>query len=233
MPDPVVADGAASAAAALRMLERRQEVLANNLANVSTRGFKAETPFARLLDGALAITDTALDQSQGLLSPTRNPLDLAVRGDGFFVVQTPSGERLVRDGTFALDVNRRLVDLHGNPVLADGGPLTLPLGRIDVDATGLVSVNGVSQQRLRLERVAQASALQHEGGTRFVPDSTRVSVPVAQRDIRQGFVEESNVNAMTAMTEMLDVLQRYRSAQTAMSTLESVDDIANALAKPV
>jgi len=233
MPDPVVADGAASAAAALRMLERRQAVLANNLANISTRGFKAEAPFARVLDGALAVADASLDPSQGPLSPTRNPLDLAVRGDGFFVVQTPSGERMVRDGTFALDANRRLVDLQGNPVLAEGGALTLPVGRIDVDVTGLVSVDGIALQRLRLERVAQVGALQHEGGTRFVPDATRMSVPVDQRDIRQGFVEESNVNAMTTMTEMLDVLQRYRSAQTAMSTLESVDDIANALAKPV
>ena len=234
MPDPVKTNGMSSAAAALQMLERRQQVLANNLANVSTRGFKAETPFARMMGNALATTDTALNQAQGTLTQTHNPLDLAVDGNGFFVVQTPSGDRFLRNGTFSLDADRRLVDDQGNPVLGEGGPITLPPGNIEIDATGLVKVNGKPQQRLRLDTVKDASKLQHEGGTRFVPDATRTSVPAEQRTIKQGFVEESNVKAMTAMTDMLSVLHRYGAAQKTLSTIDSVRGIAVAeLAKPI
>lgn len=234
MPDPVKTNGLTSAAAALQMLERRQQVLANNLANVSTRGFKAETPFARLMGNALATTDTTLNQAQGTLTETHNPLDLAVQGNGFFVVQTPSGDRFLRNGTFTLDADRRLVDSQGNPVLGEGGPITLPPGTIEIDATGLVKVNGRPQQRLRLESVANAAELQHEGGTRFVPDATRRSIPADQRTIKQGFVEESNVNAMTAMTDMLAVLHRYGAAQKTLSTLDAVRGIAvSDLAKPI
>lgn len=234
MPDPVRTNGLTSAAAALQMLERRQQVLANNLANVSTRGFKAETPFARLMGNALATTDTTLNQAQGTLTETHNPLDLAVQGNGFFVVQTPSGDRFLRNGTFTLDADRRLVDSQGNPVLGEGGPITLPPGTIEIDATGLVKVNGRPQQRLRLESVANAAELQHEGGTRFVPDATRRSIPADQRTIKQGFVEESNVNAMTAMTDMLAVLHRYGAAQKTLSTLDAVRGIAvSDLAKPI
>ena len=84
----------------------RMRVIANNLANASTRGFKAETAFARLMDNQLAKTDTALDLTAGSLTETHNSLDLAVEGDGFFVTQTPNGERFVRNGSFRLDAER-------------------------------------------------------------------------------------------------------------------------------
>jgi len=223
-----------SAASALQMLERKQQVLANNLANVSTRGFKAETTFARTMGNALAVTDTAVNLSAGTLTETHNPLDLAVEGDGFFVIQTPSGERLTRSGSFRLDPERQLVDERGNAALGENGPLVLPLGRVEIDATGLVIVNGKPTQRLRLERVAPGVDLQHEGGTQFVPDASRQSIPPAQRHVHQGFLEESNVNPMSAMTEMLEVLHRYGAAQKTLSTIDETRGIAvNDLAKPV
>ncbi len=234
MPDPVRPNGMSSAAAALQMLERRQQVLSNNLANASTRGFKAETAFARIIGDAMATTDTALDLSPGTLTETHNTLDLAIEGDGFFVTSTPGGERLVRNGSFRLDADRRLVTEHGNPVLGDDGPITLPLGVAEVDATGLVKVNGKPVQRLRVERVAEGTQLQHEGGTQFLPDATRQSIPPTQRIVRQGFIEESNVNPMSAMTAMLEILHRYGAAQKTLSTIDAVRGIAvTDLAKPV
>jgi len=223
-----------SAAAALQMLERRQQVLANNLANASTRGFKAETAFSRIMGDAIAATDTALDLSEGTLTETHNPLDLAIEGDGFFVTQTAAGERLVRNGSFRLDPDRRLVDDHGDPVLGDDGPIVLPPGMVEVDNSGLIKVNGKPAQRLRLERVPEGTQLEHEGGTRFVPVATRQSIPPAERAVRQGFVEESNVNPMEAMTAMLEVLHRYSAAQKTLSTIDAVRGIAvSDLAKPV
>lgn len=223
-----------AAASSLQMLERRQSVLANNLANASTRGFKAEKAFARMMDDRLAATDTAIDLTAGTLTETHNALDLAVEGDGFFVTQTPNGERFVRNGSFGLDAERRLVDDKGNPVLGDDGPITLANGTIEVDEAGLITVNGKPQGRLRLERVAANTDLQHEGGTQFVPDASRQAIPPGERKIKQGFVEESNVNTVAAMTEMISVLHRYGAAQKSISTLDEARGIAvTDLAKPV
>ena len=234
MPDPVRPNGMSSAAAALQMLERRQQVLANNLANASTRGFNSETACARLIGDALATTDTALDLTQGNLTETHNALDLAIQGDGFFVTQTPGGERLVRNGSFRLDADRRLVDANGSVVLGADGPITLPPGVAEVDATGLVKVNGKPIQRLRVERVTDGTQLEHEGGTQFLPDASRTSVPVAERVVKQGFIEESNVNTMSQMTAMLEVLHRYGAAQKTLSTLDAARGISvTDLAKPV
>lgn len=234
MPDPVRPNGMTSAAAALQMIERRQQVLANNLANASTRGFKAEAAFSRIMGDALASTDTALDLTPGTLTETHNPLDLAIEGDGFFVTKTADGERFVRNGSFRLDPDRRLVDEHGDAVMGDDGPIVLPPGVVEIDTTGLVKCNGKPVQRLRVERVPEGTQLEHEGGTRFVPVATRQSVPHAERVVRQGFVEESNVNPMSAMTAMLEVLHRYGAAQKTLSTIDAVRGIAvTDLAKPV
>ena len=234
MPGPVRTNGMSSAASALQMLERRQQVLANNLANASTRGFKSEAVFSRMMGNALAATDTALDLTDGTLSETRNPLDLAVEGDGFFVTSTPAGERHVRGGSFHLDASRTVVDDRGNALLGENGPVVLPQGAIEIDAAGAIKVNGRPAGRLRLETVAEGARLQHEGGTQFVPDATRQAMAPDARRIKQGFVEESNVNTMSAMTAMIDVMHRYGAAQKTLSTLDSVRGIATTeLARPV
>jgi flagellar basal body rod protein FlgG len=87
---------------------------------------------------------------------------------------------------------------------------------------------------LRVERVASGADLQHEGGTMFVPDASRQSIPAGERKVQQGFLEESNVNAMSAMTDMLSVLHRYQAAQKTLTTIDTVRGIAvTDLAKPV
>lgn len=234
MPDPVLPNGLSAAASALQMMERRQQVLANNLANVSTRGFKAENAFARLMENNLSKTDSVLDLSPGVLTETHNTLDMAVEGEGFFVVNTPAGERFVRNGNFRLDADRRLVDNQGFPVLGEKGQIVLPPGNPTVDESGLIKINDKPIERLKIERVKNGSDLQHEGGTMFIPDATREAVPPAERTIRQGFLEESNVNPMLAMTDMLSVMRYYTAAQKTISTIDSVRGIAvTELAKPV
>jgi len=97
-----------------------------------------------------------------------------------------------------------------------------------------VSVNGKPQQRLRLERVAEGTKLQHEGGTQFVPDASREAIPPGERTVRQGFLEESNVNTMHVMTEMLEVLHRFGAAQKTLSTIDAARGLAvTELARPV
>src|SRR6201995_1787460 len=96
-------NGMDSAASALRYWERKQEIVANNLANVSTDGFKAQRVFARLLDGVRPVAEATSDLSTGNLRSTGNAMDVAVDGNGFFVVQTPNGDRYTRGGSLHLD----------------------------------------------------------------------------------------------------------------------------------
>jgi flagellar hook-basal body protein len=121
----------------MRNLERRQEILANNLANVSTDGFKGERAFSRLLsDGVTPAIDSATDFRTGPITQTGAPLDLAITGGGFFVVRSANGERLSRGGSLRLDDNGQIVDPNGNPLLGqtDGtrdasGPIVVPPDR--------------------------------------------------------------------------------------------------------
>ena len=234
MPQPIRTNGMTSAAAALQMLERRQQVLANNLANANTRGFKADTVFARMVGDAVAAADSAVDMTQGSLTETHNGLDVAVEGSGFMVVNTARGERFVRGGSFQLNSNRELVDASGNPVMGEDGSITVPPGVVSIDNAGLVKVDSKPIARLRLETIGPKVQLVHEGGTMFVPDASRKSVATTDRKIHQGFIEESNVNTMSAMSEMIEVMQRYTAAQKSIATLDSARGIAvNDLAKPV
>lgn len=227
--------GLTSAAGALRYWERRQEVVAHNLANVSTDGFKGERVFARLLGDATPAAQTATDTRAGTLRQTQNPLDLAIAGDGYLVVQTPAGERFSRGGALALDAGRRLVDPAGHPVLGEQGAITVPEGAVlTVSPAGDLRMDGRPVARLRLERVPPGTPLAHEGGTLLVPDGARQSIPPAERQLRQGAVEESNVSPISALVEMIGVQRAYASVQKAVTTLDAVrGTAATDLGKPV
>jgi flagellar basal-body rod protein FlgF len=232
----VKTNGMTSAAAALRYWERRQEAVANNLANVSTEGFKAERIFARMVGGSLPVASGATDLRAGSLERTGAPFDLALDGDGFFVMETPAGERFTRARSFRLEESGRLVDANGNALLGEDGPIVIPTteGTVEIDATGLVSVGGKEIDRLRVETVPPGVQLAHEGGAVFVPDSARRSVPIEERKVRQGFLEGSNVNSVSTMVDMISVQRAYAAVQKAVTTLDAISGTAtNELGKPV
>jgi flagellar basal-body rod protein FlgG len=230
-------DGIASAASALRYWERRQEVMANNLANANTDGFRAERVFGRLLNGELPVADAATDRREGTFRPTGNALDISTGGDGFVVVRTPSGERWTRGGAFGIDAEGYLVDANGFPALGDNGPIRLTTGKtlpsdVAIDRAGSVRVNGAIVDTLRVER-GERGSLQHEGGGRYVPDATRLAIEPGARDIRQGVIEESNVNPVASLVDMISITRNYAFAQKVLTTLDGIrGTIANDLAKP-
>lgn len=235
--------GLEAAAAALRYWEQRQEVLANNLANVSTDGFKGERAFARLLaDGRTPAIDTVTDLTGGPMTETGAPLDLAVGRDGFFVVQTPAGERLSRGGALHLDAGGQLVDQLDNVVLGEAdpkggtrGPVVLPahVTSVVIDKAGAVVADGRQVGRLRLETVPAGSRLQHEAGGLFAAPGPRMRIELAERTIRQGAREQSNVGTVTALVDMISVQRAYASVQKVLTTIDSARGIAvTELGKP-
>jgi flagellar basal body rod protein FlgG len=230
MSDPI--NGLTRAAHALRYWERRQEVVSNNLANANTTGFKAERVFGQLMGGALTVANTATDRSAGALAQTNAPLDLALGGEGFFVVETPAGERLTRGGSFSLDPEGRIADAAGNLLLGEGGPITVPQGELTIDADGVMRVNRAEIGRLRVEMVPAGETLQHEGGTLFVPGATRQPAEAGARQVKQGYLEDSNVNTIGTLVDLISIQRAYSAVQKAVTTLDGVrGTIANELAK--
>lgn len=225
-----------SAASALRYWERKQEVVANNLANVSTDGFKAQRVFARLLDGIRPSAEATSDLSTGNMKQTGNAMDVAIDGPGFFVVQTPNGERYTRGGSLRLDEKHQLVDVEGRPLLGikKNGPLVLTDGPVEINAAGEVKQGGQIVDQLRMEQAPKGVELAREGEGLWVPPQTRQLVAPGARQVKQGSLEESNVNSMTALVDMVAVQRAYANVQKAVVEMDQTDQtITTQLARPL
>jgi flagellar basal body rod protein FlgG len=225
-------DGISAAASALRYYERRQEIVANNLANADTDGFKAERVFARLIEEAHPAPDTATDLRRGAFKETGNAFDIATDSDGYFLVFTAQGERLSRGGALQLSPEGILTDASGHALLGEKGVIKLGPGQITIDHDGLVAVDGDAVDRLRMETVPPGTDLQHDAGTLFIPGPTRQAMALGSRAVKQGFVEESNVNTISTMVDMISVQRAYANAAKALTTLDGIRaTISNDLGK--
>lgn len=232
-------NGMSSAAAALRYWERRQEVTSNNLANVSTDGFKGQKVFARMVEGALPAADEVTDFSQGALNTTNNPRDVALDGHGFFVVKTPNGERYTRGGSLQVNDAGDLTDASGNPILGEKGTIRVAtpgqsqIGALQISRDGTVSVDHAEVGRLRIETIPEKTTLSAEGSGLFIPPATRKRADPDLRIVRQGALEQSNVTPISQMVDMISIQRAYSAVQKAVTTLDTVREIATTeLARP-
>lgn len=207
-------------------LQRHMDMVANNIANVNTTGFKAEQllfeeykmPVAA--HGDFAGDDRTLsyvqdwatiqDFSDGAMVQTDAPLDLAVSGDGFFTVQTAAGERWTRGGAFQINNEGTLVDLSGNPVMGDGGQIQFGPEETDirVGADGSISSSAGAKGRLRIVEFEEVQALTREGNNLM---SGGTPIPATNSRVLQGFTEKSNVSGVSEMAEMIRVTRAYES----------------------
>lgn len=218
-------------------LRRQMDVVANNIANMNTAGFKAETilfedviqPKARDYDfrtpdqrpSFTTSWGTIHDLTAGSIEQTGNPLDVALNGQGYLVVQTPAGERYTRDGSLSLDASGTLVNRDGYPVLADGGPVTFAAAETGIRITpdGSMSSSAGLKGKLRLVEFPNPQALLHEGrnllsgGTPQAATATRVV---------QGAIERSNVSGVEGMTEMIRVQRAYESTASMMDRQDEI-----------
>jgi flagellar basal-body rod protein FlgF len=221
-----------SAFTALAARMQSLDLVANNLANANTVGYKGQQEFYRAFSASLnnsrltpenqAINDFAMiggahiDLTPGSLTNTGNDTDLAIDGSGFFSVQTKGGIRYTRNGTFRLNAQRQLVDSQGNPVMGQQGPIILPQGKLTVSADGTVSVdNGVVDQ-LKIVDIAPNTIIVPEGSTNFdIPDTSIVPATTAQ--VRQGVLESSNCDSVTSAVSLIDVQRSAEMVQRALS----------------
>ena len=207
-------------------LQRHMDMVANNIANVNTTGFKAEQllfeeykmPVAA--HGDFSGDDRTLsyvqdwatiqDFSDGAMVQTDAPLDLAISGDGFFTVQTAAGERWTRGGAFQINNEGTLVDLSGNPVMGDGGQIQFGPEETDirVGADGSISSSAGAKGRLRIVEFDEPQALVREGNNLF---SGGAPGEATSSKVLQGFTERSNVSGVAEMAEMIRVTRAYES----------------------
>jgi flagellar basal-body rod protein FlgF len=215
-------------------LHRELEIVANNIANLNTTGFKSDgalfeqylMPVAR--DNGFTGADsrlhfvqdraTWLDLGQGPIQQTGSPLDVALEGNGFLVVQTPRGERYTRNGALQINSQGQLVTSEGLQVIGQSGPIVFqPNDRdISIGLDGTVSVregtNTTDSQRgkLRLVRFDQPQRLQKDGTSTYMAPAG-MAAQEAGPDVRvnQGVIEKSNVNSVMEMTRMVEVTRTY------------------------
>jgi len=226
-------DALRRAGRAFRYWEARQEAVANNLANASTPGFKGERVFARLMEGSGTVEPAGrTDFGGGGMTQTGRALDLALDGDGFLVVRTESGERFVRGGSFQLDVSRTLVDADGNPVLGDSGPIMLPDGDFEITPRGEVKVDGALVGNLRIERPREEARLWREGSTRFRLEGKSERLELGDVKVRQGHLEDSNVDPVGSLVDMIEIQRAYSALQRSVLVVDGVmDRISNDLGR--
>lgn len=230
---------------ALMYWQRRQEVNANNLANVETAGFRAERVFAEATAGGVPALGTVVDPRAGSLRETGGPLDLALEGPGRFVVETPEGAQLLRSGSFALDPDGRIVDDRGYPLMGVGGALVLPPGPVRIDNRGVVTVADEEVGRLRIVREVEVDRndAARGGGVggpgrgsprddTFAAMESLDEVPASQVTVRQGYMEGSNVSALESLIEMTTIQRSFEAVQNSVRAIDSMmDTVANRIGR--
>jgi flagellar basal-body rod protein FlgF len=222
-------------------LQRQMDVVANNLANINTTGFKGESLlFEDFLmpkaqdnvfqgsDATLHFTDdwsTQHDMENGSIEETGSPLDVAIEGPGFLSVQTPSGERYTRNGSLQIDSSGTLVDLNGNPVLSDAGPIKFDASDTDITISpqGTISTSTGSKGKLKLSEFANPQMLTRQGQNYYTGPAGNTATAST---IAQGAVERSNVNGVTEMVSMIRVQRAYETIANMMERQDQLKQSA-------
>ncbi|SMC56888.1 flagellar hook-basal body complex protein [Primorskyibacter flagellatus] len=207
-------------------LKREMQVVANNIANAATTGFKQEgllfSEYIMRSKGgdslsmaSARVAETSL--SQGELTKTGNAFDLAIEGDGFFMVQTPDGNRLTRAGMFTPDAQGNLVTADGHPVLDLGEtPVFVPAGDgpVSIAPDGTISANGQPLGQIGIFAPVNPREMIREGSVLFRSEAG--SEPVEEARVIQGFLEASNVDPISQLARMIEVQRAYEMGQSFM-----------------
>jgi len=228
----------ATAASGLRARMEALDILSNNLANSNTGGFKLDREFYSLFQGEQAIPGNGqqattlpviqkgwTDFQQGLLTPTGNPLDLALSGKGFFAVDGPSGPLYTRNGSFKLSPGGVLTTMDGYSVRSVSPPdqpakkiQTVSQGPIEIAPDGTVQQDGQSLGQIQMVDFADTNALNKVGNSYFrVTDPKVKATPAKEATVSQGKIESSNVAPAESAVRLVDLMRQYEMLQKAVS----------------
>jgi flagellar basal-body rod protein FlgF len=220
-------------------LQRQLDVIANNMANVSTTGFKArDTRFQEYLMPVASADSftgsdrrvsyvidqgTVLNLAQGPIEQTGNPLHVAIRGEAFLAVQTPQGERYTRNGALEINAQGQIVTSDGNPVLGEGGPIAINPQEtgLSIGADGTVSTNFGVRGRLRLVAFANPQRLTSEGGNLYASPAPAQPAGLQAR-LEAGALERSNVRPVVEMTRLMDLNRSYATVSNMITRLDDL-----------
>ena len=211
-------------------LSRELDVVANNIANLDTTGYKADGSLFEEYLGSAARTganngrvsfvlDRGVwhDMNQGPVQRTGNPLDVAIDGNAFLVVQTPRGQRYTRNGALQINATGQLVTSDGNPVLGDAGPITFQQtdNQVSISRDGTVSVREGNSKtdsqrgKIRLVSFDNMQQLQKDGSSTFNADGVQPHAAPTNVGVVQGSLEKSNVRGVVEMTRMIEITRAY------------------------
>lgn len=259
-----------SAFLGMRARQRALDATANNIANASTAGFKADRVLYCSIEAAKAeaeragqnagganqpapqpttaaanpqpatqpngamttvgkdarsvgvVTYGATDFSPGAIRETGRPLDVALEGDGFLVVQTPRGERYMRAGNLTLDASGQLVTQQGDLVVGQSGPITIPPGDVTIGEDGTISVKGQQVDQLKVVRFDNPqAALVKEGASLFIATGNGRPLEANGTRVAQGSLEMSNVNSVSEMVAMMQNSREFESLQKSITMMMS------------
>jgi flagellar basal-body rod protein FlgG len=231
--------GIYTAARALDTRMRNLDIVANNLANINTAGYKREIPFSEMMDeaGHTQIIQSS-DFRPGELSKTSNPLDLAVSGNGFFVVQNENGLEMTRNGKFSISNDGYLVNQQGYKVMGKSGAVNLNKLELNKDKeltvsnTGEIKVGDQIVDNLLIVKPEDPQESERTSGQNFTVGTNGFSLAnQGEYQIRQGYIEESNVNPIKEMQDMIVLNSEYDSAHKIINYLDKSLDEANQIGK--
>jgi len=233
------------------VLQRKLDAVANNLANLGTNGFKTEgLAFQEFVSGSTAADRTGsarglsfvedrggfTDFSKGPIEQTGNPLDVAIDGPGFLVIQTANGERYTRNGALKLDAKGTLVANDGNPALTTSGPVSFTAqdGAITIGPDGTITTDQGTRGRLRVTQFAQPQTLRREGANLYASDLPGTDLDATATRLVPNAIEKSNVQPIVETTRLIEITRAYQAISSLMqqtqdlrkSAIERLGDIS-------
>jgi flagellar basal-body rod protein FlgG len=237
---------------------KKLDILSNNIANINTQGFKRdmlvyvekEPPLQSISSGRsgainlnpfsgsdpavsyVQVTESLTDFAQGSLIKTDNPLDVAIEGKGFFVIDTPAGIRYTRNGNFHLDGLGQLVDQKGNTIMTRSEePVLIPFGTREITINQDGSIFGGSEldqdplDQLKIVNFNNLKVLTKEGeGFYKISDPSVKEILLNDAKVLQGFTENSNSNAIHEMTQMIETVRQLEAYQKIIQSIDEADD---------
>lgn len=210
----------------------RLDIATNNLANLSTPGFKVEywRGSVEELENKSVVVNTPpiyADYSQGIMQQTDNALDVALQGEGFFAVETPKGIGYTRKGNFTLNLNKQLVTREGHLVQGEeGGPIIIQGRNVEIDRQGVVLVDGAKVGQLKIVGFAKQQELMKQGEGLYLDPGTAGLKKLDNPEVYARQLEMANVNAIKEMANMIDIQRSFETYQKVILTISDMDKLA-------